>query len=84
MQWSLWSSVCDWHAEKSKRAAAVALKLEEERRAEDSARMAKARQHQAVHQNHKQAAKEVCHLLNQDCLLHESMLVQAACIVRCK
>lgn len=46
-------------AEKSKRAAAAALKLEEERRAEDIARIAKGKQHQAVHMNHKQAAKEV-------------------------
>ena len=34
------------------------MKLEEERRAEDTARLAKAKQHQAVHQNHKQAAMQ--------------------------
>ena len=52
-------------AEKSRRAAAAAVKLEEERRAEDSARLARAEKHQAVHEHRKQAAKEVCN----DCLL---------------
>lgn len=46
-------------AEKEKRAAAVALKMEEERKAGENARLAKAEQHRAVQQHQKQAAQEV-------------------------
>ena len=49
-------------AEKEKRATAVALKLENERRAGETARLAKAEQHRAVQQHQKQAAQEVMHL----------------------
>ncbi|KAL0033380.1 hypothetical protein WJX77_006860 [Trebouxia sp. C0004] len=45
-------------AEKEKRATAVALKLENERRAGETARLAKAEQHRAVQQHQKQAAQE--------------------------
>ena len=51
------------HAEKEKRAAAVALKLEEERKAGECARLAKAQQHRAVQQQQKQIAQEVSILL---------------------
>lgn len=46
--------------EKERRAMAVALKLEEERKAGESARLAKAEQHRAVQQQQKQIAQEVC------------------------
>ncbi len=49
-------------AEKERRATAVALKLENERRAGETARLAKAEQHRAVQQHQKQAAQEVMHL----------------------
>ncbi len=49
-------------AEKEKRATAVALKLENERRAGETARLAKAEQHRAAQQHQKQAAQEVMHL----------------------
>ena len=55
--------VCNWssvHAEKERRAMAVALKLEEERKAGETARLAKAEQHRAVQQQQKQIAQEVC------------------------
>lgn len=39
---------------------AVALKLEEERKAGETARLAKAEQHRAVQQQQKQIAQEVC------------------------
>ena len=55
-------------AEKEKRASAVAQKLEEERKAGESARMAKAEQHRAVQQHHKQAAEEVNYLHNWWCM----------------
>ncbi|KAL0051384.1 hypothetical protein WJX82_006453 [Trebouxia sp. C0006] len=45
-------------AEKEKRATAVALKLENERRAGETARLAKAEQHRAAQQHQKQAAQE--------------------------
>ncbi|KAL3152179.1 hypothetical protein ABBQ32_001270 [Trebouxia sp. C0010 RCD-2024] len=45
-------------AEKGRRATAVALKLEEERRAGESARLAKAEQQRAVQQQQKQIAQE--------------------------
>ncbi|DBA76621.1 TPA: hypothetical protein ACH3X2_008668 [Trebouxia sp. C0005] len=45
-------------AEKERRATAVALKLENERRAGETARLAKAEQHRAVQQHQKQAAQE--------------------------
>ena len=46
-------------SEKERRATAVALKLEEERRAGESARLAKAEQQRAVQQQQKQIAQEV-------------------------
>ena len=49
-------------AEKERRATAVALKLENERRAGETVRLAKAEQHRAVQQHQKQAAQEVKHL----------------------
>lgn len=51
-------------SEKEKRATAVALKLEEERKAGETARLAKAEQHRAVQQHQKQIAQEVRMLLH--------------------
>ena len=48
------------HSEKERRTTAVALKLEGERKAGESARLAKAEQHRAVQQQQKQIAQEVC------------------------
>ena len=61
-------------AEKEKRASAVAQKLEEERKAGESARMAKAEQHRAVQQHHKQAAEEVSHLPESRAFPNQSLL----------
>ena len=47
------------HSEKERRAMAVALKLEEERKAGENARLAKAEQHRAAQQQQKQIAQEV-------------------------
>lgn len=61
-------------SEKEKRATAVALKLEEERKAGESARLAKAEQQRAVQQQQKQIAQEVCmqreglHEYNTSCI----------------
>ena len=46
---------------------AVALKLEEERKAGENARLAKAEQHRAVHQQQKQIAQEVRFSLPASC-----------------
>lgn len=75
-----------WHAEKEKRATAVALKLEEERKAGESARLAKAEQHRAVQQQQKQIAQEVCVIVCRHCqcvllsgLLHHALLSCCHC-----
>lgn len=52
-------------SEKERRAIAVAVKLEEERKAGENARLAKAIQHRAIQQQQKQIAQEVPFSLQQ-------------------